>query len=60
MSIRNYPGATLGGKMEKTIIREAGINTPLKTIDMEDAILENWFNFITVKTFQLFNKYGVK
>ncbi len=26
----------------------------------EDMILDNWFNFITVKTFQLFKKYGVK
>lgn len=25
----------------------------------EDLILENWFNFITVKTFQLFRKYGI-
>jgi hypothetical protein len=25
----------------------------------EDKILENWFNFITVKTFQLFRKYKI-
>jgi hypothetical protein len=26
----------------------------------EDSAVENWFNFITVKTFQLFHKYEVK
>jgi hypothetical protein len=32
-----------------------------KTLERrEDLILSNWFNFITVKTFQLFKKHGIK
>jgi hypothetical protein len=29
------------------------------TEKQEDKILENWFNFISVKTFQLFRKYKI-
>ena len=33
--------------------------TPKQREKREDFILNNWFNFVTVKTFQLFNKYNV-
>ena len=29
------------------------------TSRQEDKIIDNWFNFITTKTFQLFRKYGI-
>jgi len=42
------------------IAKKSGSLPKNATQNQEDRVLENYWNFMASKTFQLFNKYGVK
>lgn len=59
IDFENYKILEIAKTWESIDLTRYALASPKVQRSMEDAILFNWWNFITVKTFQLFKKFNV-